>query len=90
MVVVGEWDNHEWRNPVSVASHIHIAREHYEPKNRRSVRNATLKYLKAWHLLADNPLTFPIAVGLYPITVVARTTIIIANRLEQKRNEERS
>ena len=90
MVVKGDRDNHERRNPVSVASHIHIAREHHEPKNRRWVRNATLKYLQAWHLLAENHLTFPIAVGLYPITVVTATTIIIANRLEQKGKKEGS
>ena len=75
---------------MSVASHIHIAREHRKPKNRRWVRNASLKYLKTWRLLAEKPLTFPIAVGLYPISVVTGTTIIIANRVEQKGKRERS
>ena len=78
------------RNLVSVTSHIHIAREHRKLKNRRWVRNASLKYLKTWRLLAENPLTFPIAAGLYPITVVTGTTIIIANRVEQKGGKERS
>jgi hypothetical protein len=67
-----------------VTSHIHISREHCKPKNRRWVRNASLKYLKTWRLLAENPLTFPIAVGLYPITVGTGTTIIIANWVAQK------
>ena len=33
---------------------------------------------------AENPFTFPIVIGLYPITVVAETTRIVAKKVGQK------
>lgn len=77
----------ELRNPVSVTSHIQVLRKYREPKNRRRIRNVSLKYLNEWRSLAQNLLTFPVAVGLYPITLVIGTTVIIVKRLEQKRKE---
>ena len=69
---------------IRAPNHVHILRKHKEPDAWRKVTNAKMKYLRTWHLMAENPFTFPIAIGLYPITLVAETTRTIAKRVGQK------
>jgi hypothetical protein len=70
---------------VSFKNAIRVSRENHKVKNRRGVRKAIWKYLNKWRLLAENPLTFPIAVLLYPATVLTGTITIIANGIGKKR-----
>ena len=69
---------------MSVNSHIHISRKHHAAKNRGIVKKVTRKYLDKWQSLAENPLTFPIAVLFYPATVLTGTIMLITNGTAKK------
>jgi hypothetical protein len=77
-------DNNKWRIVMREADHIHIPRKRKKLNLRRNFTNANLKYLETWRLMAEDPFTFPIAVGLYPITLVTETTAAIAKRIGRK------
>jgi len=77
-------DNNEWRIAMTEASHRHIPRKHKKLDVRRGLTDANSEYLKTWRQMAQDPFTFPIAVGLYPIALVTETTAAIAKRIERK------
>ena len=66
------------------ASHIHIMRKHKERDAGSKVSSANLKYLRTWRMMAENPFTFPIAIGLYPITLVEETARVVAKGVGKK------
>jgi len=66
------------------ADHIHIPRKRKKLNVRRNFTNANLKYLETWRRMSQDPFTFPIAAGLYPITLVTETTAAIAKRIGRK------
>jgi hypothetical protein len=77
-------DNNKWRMAMKQADHIHIPRKRKKPNVRRNFTNANLKYLETWRRMSQDPFTFPIAAGLYPITLVTETAATIAKRTGRK------
>jgi hypothetical protein len=80
----GDMDNNKWRMAMKQADHIHIPRKRNKLNVKRNFTNANLKYLETWRRMSQDPFTFPIAVGLYPITIVTETTATIAKRIGRK------
>jgi len=76
--------NNIWRMAMRQANHIHIPRKCKKRDHRRGLTDANLEYLEAWRRMAQDPLTFPIAVGLYPVTVITETAATIAKRTGRK------
>ena len=66
------------------ANHIHIPRKRKKRDYRRGLTDANSEYLEAWRRMAQDPFTFPIAVGLYPVTIVTETAATIAKRTGRK------
>ena len=60
------------------ASHRHIPRKHKKLDVRRGLTDANSGYFKTWRQMAQDPFTFPIAVVLYPIALVGKTTGMIS------------
>jgi hypothetical protein len=80
----GDMVNNKWRMAMKQADHIHIPRKRNKLNVKRNFTNANLKYLETWRRMSQDPFTFPIAVGLYPITIVTETTATIAKRIGRK------
>jgi len=80
----GDMDNNKWRMAMKQADHIHIPRKRKKPNVRRNFTNANLKYLETWRRMSQDPFTFPIVAGLYPITLVTETAATIAKRTGRK------
>ena len=57
---------------------IHIRRKDKEPDIRGKLSNIRVRYIKTWQLMAESPFGFPIAIGLYPITLVLEVPRMIA------------
>ena len=64
--------------------HIHIPRKHAKTGVEMNPENVSSKYLATWRRMANNTFSFPIAVGLWPITLVTDTTRIIAKSVRPK------
>jgi len=79
-----DMDNNKWRMTMKQADHIHIPRKRKKRDHRRGLTDANLEYLETWRRMAQDPFTFPIAAGLYPITLVTETTAAIAKRIGRK------
>jgi hypothetical protein len=77
-------DNSKWRIVMRQADHIHIPRKRKKRNVVKDLRDANLTYLETWRRMAEDPFMFPIAVGLYPITIVTETTATIAKRIGRK------
>ena len=61
-------------------SHIHIGGEKKKVDLKRKLGNVEVEYITTWRLMAENPYTFPIAVGLYPMALLIDVTRMIAKR----------
>jgi hypothetical protein len=61
-----------------VPSHVHIRGNNKKVDFRRKLRNVGVRYITTWRLMAKSPFAFPIAVGLYPMTLVTEVTRMIA------------
>ena len=66
------------------ANHIHIPRKCKKRDHRRGLTDANLEYLEAWRRMAQDAFTFPIAAGLYPLTLMTETAATIAKRTGRK------
>ncbi len=64
--------------------HIHISRKHSKTGAEKNLENVSFKYLATWRKMANNTFTFPIALGLWPLTFVTDTTRIIAKSVRPK------
>jgi len=64
--------------------HIHIQRKRGKSDIKEYVRNINSGYLQVWRTMAQEPFTFPIAVGMYPIALVAKTTAMVIGRMRSR------
>ena len=59
-------------------SHIHIGGKKKKVDLKRELGNVKVRYIRTWRLMAESVFTFPIAVGLYPMTLLTEVTGMIA------------
>ena len=76
----GKRENNKLKILIRAPSHIHIGRKKKKVDLNRKLGNVKVRYIRTWRLMAESVFTFPIAVGLYPMTLLTEATGMIAKR----------